>query len=80
MVLIAGGVAFKIHKGILSLKSAIFNDLFSMAHLTPDDQFDGCPIVHLTDSAEDIEEVLKVLYFSTRYVPLDWTSFIGATT
>ncbi|KAM5544908.1 hypothetical protein V8D89_001806 [Ganoderma adspersum] len=53
IVAIAQNTAFRFHKGVLALHSQVFRDLFS---------FDGCPVVHVTDTSYDFRELLRELY------------------
>ncbi|KIP07405.1 hypothetical protein PHLGIDRAFT_423278 [Phlebiopsis gigantea 11061_1 CR5-6] len=60
------GVAtlFRVHKGVLALNSAVFAGMFSLPAAAPDVQevYDGVPLVTLTDSAADLEALLRALY------------------
>ena len=65
IVLIAEDMAFKVHRSILSRSSEVFRDMFALA--TPD--FSGyspvvttCPVVHLSDTANEIETLLGIMY------------------
>ncbi|KAI1791456.1 hypothetical protein LXA43DRAFT_1181828 [Ganoderma leucocontextum] len=66
-------VAFRVHKGILSFRSEVFHDLFSLAvtHADSDaataETMDGCSVVHLTDSPEDIRHLFLVLCCGKNY-------------
>ena len=68
-VVIAAGSSpvhvFKCHKSVLSKHSEVFRDMFALA--TPD--FSGyspvvttCPVVHLSDTANEIETLLGIMY------------------
>ncbi|EIW56891.1 uncharacterized protein TRAVEDRAFT_128265 [Trametes versicolor FP-101664 SS1] len=63
IILIAGDVEFRIFKGILADYSPVFRDMFSLPQ--PSSQGTptataACPIVHLSDSPEDLRHVLRV--------------------
>lgn len=63
IVLVAGGQCFKVYRGTLSVHSPIFKDMFSCPQ--PADQgevIDGCAVVHLQDSASEVQHVLKALF------------------
>jgi hypothetical protein len=71
VVLRAENTLFKVHISQLSRHSVLFHDLFSLpqandAPLTPNSgslaRMDGCPVVHLHDSAEDVGNLLAALY------------------
>ncbi|KAI1791448.1 hypothetical protein LXA43DRAFT_429633 [Ganoderma leucocontextum] len=73
VVVAANKVAFRVHKGTLSLRSEVFRDLFSLAvtHADADaataETMDGCSVVHLTDSPEDIRHLFLVLCCGKNY-------------
>ena len=72
VVVIAQNTAFRFHKGVLALHSQVFRDLFSVPQPPPpqddsDDsdaaqRFDGCPVVHVTDTSYDFRTLLRELY------------------
>ncbi|TCD68379.1 hypothetical protein EIP91_010888 [Steccherinum ochraceum] len=62
VVLVAQNTAFRLHQGVLGRKSAIFQDMFAIPQPEDADIYEGCPKVELSDAAEDIEEMLAVLY------------------
>ncbi|OJT05560.1 hypothetical protein TRAPUB_3609 [Trametes pubescens] len=64
IILVAGDVEFRVFKGILAKHSPVFRDMFSLPQ--PSDPTssassaqDVCPVVHLSDSAEDLRHVLR---------------------
>ena len=62
VVLQAENVQFKVHRSILTKHSQIFADLFKMPHPPTEPTVEGCPVVLLQDSAEDVKHVLLILY------------------
>ena len=62
VILVAGGVAFKVHRGQLERHSEIFRDLFSLPQPVDQPTLQGFPIVHLYDSPSDITFLLRALY------------------
>ncbi|KAF7972134.1 hypothetical protein HWV62_18864 [Athelia sp. TMB] len=60
IVLETEGKQWKIYKGILAANSAVFRDMFDVA--VGEGLVDGCPVVHLHDSAADLKWVLEALY------------------
>lgn len=63
IILIAGNVEFRVYKGILAEHSPVFSDMFSLPQppqgaVTPGDP--PCPVVHVSDSPEDLRHVLRV--------------------
>lgn len=70
MVLKAGSVVFRIHKGVLIARSTVFRDMFAVASVS-DETFEDCPLVHLSDEPSELRHVLKALYgeVSCAYIP-----------
>ncbi|KAJ7649968.1 hypothetical protein FB45DRAFT_1017387 [Roridomyces roridus] len=60
--IVAPRLQFRVHWGVLSLHSSFFRDLEGLPQPLDEPKVDGCPIVELSDSAEDVEVVLKALY------------------
>jgi hypothetical protein len=62
IVIQARDTQFRAYRGILTLCSPIFHDMFSIPQPTTGDELvDGCPVVHVSDSAEDWQYVLRAL-------------------
>ncbi|KAF5374143.1 hypothetical protein D9615_008825 [Tricholomella constricta] len=53
---------FRIHRGVLAKHSDVFKDMFDVPQPPNEPVLEGCPIVHLSDSAQDIELLLNALY------------------
>ncbi|KAH9925145.1 uncharacterized protein B0H18DRAFT_933897 [Fomitopsis serialis] len=72
VILVAQDVGFRVYKGWLSAQSEIFRDMFNLPQPTPstsqDDVFDGCPIVHVTDTVAEIRSLLAVLFSGRQCV------------
>lgn len=54
---------FRVYKGLLATQSEMFRDMFSIPQ-PPSDQEDlveGCPVVRVSDSAEDWTYILEAL-------------------
>jgi hypothetical protein len=62
----ASTTQFHVHKSVLKIHSTIPMDMLTLAQ--PDDQpnIDGCPVVVVTDVADDGEELLTMLYHTER--------------
>lgn len=64
VILVAQDVEFRVYKGLLAEHSPVFRDMFSLPQLLPASEpvvtlsEDACPIVYLSDSAEDLRHVL----------------------
>lgn len=64
----AEGKQFKVYRGLLSLQSTIFRDMFTVPQYSAGDSFvEGCPVVHLSDAAADLEFALEAI-FLRKYV------------
>ncbi|RPD55970.1 hypothetical protein L227DRAFT_579187 [Lentinus tigrinus ALCF2SS1-6] len=61
IVLVAGTTAFKVYKGLLSAQSHVFSDMLFAGNPHATQVFDGCPVVHLSDSPEDLRHLLRTL-------------------
>jgi hypothetical protein len=70
VILQADATLFRVHKSQLSRRSIVFSDMFALAqppvmttHATlADETYEGCPVVKLHDSAEDVANLLLALY------------------
>ncbi|TCD63217.1 hypothetical protein EIP91_005829 [Steccherinum ochraceum] len=62
VILVAGGAAFKVHKGQLERHSEIFQGLFCVPQPKDQPLFDGCPWVELHDAPSDVLYMLRALY------------------
>lgn len=75
IVLIARDIEFRVYKGILAKHSSVFQDMFSLpppVRVAPEPSQDmappagACPVVHLSDSPEDLRHVLRVCMSDTN--------------
>ncbi|CAA7266000.1 unnamed protein product [Cyclocybe aegerita] len=68
IILQAENTQYRVHRSILSRQSTVFADMFSLPQppeFGPGESLvDGCPVVHLQDSAEDVGNLLDLLYES----------------
>lgn len=63
VVLIASNIGYRLHGGVLARHSPVFRDMLSFPQPDySDESIDGCPVVHLTEEAEDLERILYILY------------------
>ncbi|KZP23547.1 hypothetical protein FIBSPDRAFT_952058 [Athelia psychrophila] len=59
----AEGTQFKVYQGLLAMQSAIFGDMFAIPPpSTGQDQVEGCPLVHLSDTSADLAFVLEAIF------------------
>lgn len=70
-VLQASETQYRVHRGVLSNQSSVFEDMFAFPQpITPDaadELVEGCPVVTVLDSSKDWEILLGVLYNTDRY-------------
>ncbi|KAI0753671.1 hypothetical protein C8Q74DRAFT_1373636 [Fomes fomentarius] len=76
VVLMARNVQFKVYRGILSAHSLVFADMFSFPQPTApsSENVDGCPVVHLVDSPEDLRHVLRAMIPRNGFVHVNSNS------
>jgi len=57
---------FRVHRGVLSSNSSVFADMFTLPQPSAEGEteatVEGCPVVLLSDNAEELMHVLKALY------------------
>ncbi|KAF7978940.1 hypothetical protein HWV62_44155 [Athelia sp. TMB] len=63
VVLQAENTQFKVYRGILAQSSPVFRDMFAFPQPPLEDAqlVDGCPVVHLSDSAKEVRYILRAL-------------------
>ena len=62
IILQAESKQFRVLRSILSENSSVFADMFTVPQPVDGELVDGCPIVHVSDTAEDLHHVLKALF------------------
>ncbi|KAJ7032810.1 hypothetical protein C8F04DRAFT_958479 [Mycena alexandri] len=62
---------FRVSGGILAARSTVFRDMIGFPQPKGGDaeQFEGCPVVRLHDSAQDVEVFLRAIYDSSYFMP-----------
>lgn len=70
VVLEAEGTYFKVYSGILAKSSPVFQDMFAFPQRPDCEMYDGCPLVHMPDTAQDLRHFLKAMH-DCRYVCRD---------
>ncbi|KAM5544046.1 hypothetical protein V8D89_002232 [Ganoderma adspersum] len=79
VIVVAQDTAFRFHKSVVSLHSSVFRDLFSIPQPESlmgeevDEKFDGCPVVHVSDTSYDFRELLRAIYGGVSYFHPDQT-------
>lgn len=54
-------------KGLLVAPSSVFADMFFASRPQADELFEGCPVVRLSDSPEELRHMLDVLIPNARH-------------
>ncbi|KAI0720786.1 hypothetical protein C8T65DRAFT_705656 [Cerioporus squamosus] len=70
LVLLASKVAFKVYRGLLAKQSPVFCNMFSAADAGTSNKLEGCPVVEMHDSPEDLRHLLRAIYtasYTERY-------------
>ncbi|PIL26639.1 hypothetical protein GSI_11264 [Ganoderma sinense ZZ0214-1] len=65
VVVVAGYVAFRVHRDVLSDNSTVLADMLSSLAASEEsnqEELDGCPVVRLKDSVHDVKHLLRMLY------------------
>jgi BTB/POZ domain len=62
IILQAESTQFRVLRSILSASSSVFRDMFSLPQPENENLVDGCPVVHVSDTADDLHHVLKALF------------------
>ena len=62
LIIQAGEKSFRVYRGILSRASSVFRDMLSLAVTDGDEVIDGCPVVHVSDSAADMSFFIRSLH------------------
>ncbi|PIL23600.1 hypothetical protein GSI_14913 [Ganoderma sinense ZZ0214-1] len=66
IVLVCGGIMFKVYRGLLAAQSPVFGDMFTVASSSSGAHLGDVPTVRLTDSPEDLRHLLRALVPSTQ--------------
>ena len=61
IILVAQQTGFRVYRGLLASQSTVFSDMLSASSSSFDESLDGCPIVQLTDSPQDLAYLFGVL-------------------
>ena len=69
VVIVAGYVAFRVHRDVLADSSTVLMDMLSSLAISEDsdrEEIEGCPVVRLEDSVNDVKHLLRILYNGTE--------------
>ena len=62
VVLVAQNTGFRVFRSLLAEQSAVFSDMFSSSSPNGCEMLEECPVVQLSDAAEDAIDFLRVLF------------------
>ena len=62
ILVVAQARAFRVYHGILMKESPIFQDLLSLPQPADVETIEGCPVIHLADTAADVQALLRFLF------------------
>ncbi|GJE89893.1 hypothetical protein PsYK624_060050 [Phanerochaete sordida] len=68
IILAAQGMSFRVHKGVLALRSDVFKTLLDDPSL---EQLEGCPVLRVEDRGRDLRDLLHIMYNGGKS---DWLS------
>lgn len=54
-------IAFRIYRGLLTAQSTFFADKAATASMNPAKTFDGCPVVEVSDTPEELAHFLHII-------------------
>ena len=52
---------FRVYRALLAAQSTVFSDMLTSSSPSADEMIEGCPVVHLSDTPEDVAHFLRVL-------------------
>lgn len=61
IILVAQDTAFKVYRRVLATQSKVFADMLVASSADSNDTMEGCPVVRLSDSPQDLTKLLRVL-------------------
>ena len=67
VILVADNHPFRVHKGLLATKSAVFSSMFAVPQpqtLDENESFQGISLVPLSDKWQDVQALLKGMYYA----------------
>ncbi|KAI1795307.1 hypothetical protein LXA43DRAFT_992298 [Ganoderma leucocontextum] len=61
VILVARDTGFRVFRSLLAAQSTVFADMFSSSSSSAEEMLEGCPVVQVSDSPEDVAHFLRVL-------------------
>ena len=62
VVLQAEDTLFRVYRGILQSNASVFKDLFELPQPDDAERYEGCPLITMHDTSEDMEVFLRTLH------------------
>ncbi|EIW56955.1 uncharacterized protein TRAVEDRAFT_128205 [Trametes versicolor FP-101664 SS1] len=69
LVLAAGNRLFRLYRGLLASRSPVFHAMVCSSSPKDEESFDGCPVVHLSDTSYEIQHFLRALIPLPSIIP-----------
>ena len=66
IILIARDTAFRVHAGVLSRESTVFQNMIENMKEMKSERMYDCPVMRISDTAMDLRFLLSVLYDGAR--------------
>lgn len=66
IVLAVQGRTFRVHKSVLCRTAPFFSTLFSVPQPADRETMEGCPLVHMQDSLQEVRLLLRIIYNGKR--------------
>jgi len=79
IILQAENIPFRLHRSVLSSRSGVFSNLFGIPPSAEEFFVEGCSVVQLHDSAEDVKHMAQAVYgdkLVAQYTRMDNCIFI----
>ncbi|KAH9925125.1 uncharacterized protein B0H18DRAFT_877402 [Fomitopsis serialis] len=78
IIIVAQGIGFRLSKGLLAQNSQVFRDMLSLPQ--PSDAshvetYDGCPVVHVTDTVDELRVLAMTVFNGFSFVRNSGLSF-----
>ena len=70
VILVAERTAFRVHACLLARHSPVLKKLFAIPRTSEAEHHNGCPVFQLSDTAEDLDYFLQLIYNGPSYVVL----------
>lgn len=58
-------MVFRVHQSMLSRISPVFESMFALCSHKAEEKYDGVPLIHMPDRADEVEKLLSIVYHDT---------------